>query len=110
VEAHANAERTACERCLRVSRRSNRPGSRGERDEEGVALRVDLYSTVRPEHLTQGPPMLSERLGVPLGAQFAQHPGRTFHIREEERDRARREGAHATIMRQASQTDKRPLL
>ena len=69
----------------------DRTGSGRERDEERVALRVDLDAVVRGERGPKDAPVLCERLGVPVGAERVQQAGRALDVREEEGDRAARE-------------------
>ncbi len=64
VEPHANADRTACERLLPVQGRIHRVSGGGERDEECVALRVDLDAAVGRECLPEQATVLRERLGI----------------------------------------------
>ena len=61
VQAHAHRERAAAQRVLRLRRRRGRVPGAPERDEERVALRVDLDAAVRGERVPQGAPVLRER-------------------------------------------------
>ena len=66
VEAHAHADGRPSSSCASRGR-LERPGRRRERDEERVALRVDLDAAVPRERLAQNPPVLGERARVPSG-------------------------------------------
>src|SRR5205809_3005032 len=64
VQAHAHADRARLEAVARRLRSRRRSAWCGKRDEERVALRVDLDAAVRRRRLAHGPPMLGERVGV----------------------------------------------
>jgi hypothetical protein len=68
----------------------DRLGRRRERVEEGVPLRVDLHAASLREGLPQHPPVLGERLVVPLRAQLVQQARGTLDVGEEEGDGAGR--------------------
>jgi hypothetical protein len=71
-----------------------------KRDEEGVALRVDLAPVVGGERLAQDPLVLLERLAVPL-AELLQQPSRALDVGEEEGDGADRklvDRAHGQVL------------
>jgi len=61
-----------------------------KRDEEGVALGVDLPPAVLVERRTQDSLVLGERLLVVI-TQLFQQAGRALDVREQEGDRAARE-------------------
>lgn len=58
-----------------------------ERNEERIALRVDLTPTVRCERIAENPLVLRKRFAITLTPQF-QQPSRALDIGEEEGDRA----------------------
>ena len=58
---------------------------RGEREEERVALCVDLHSTVPRERIAQHPPVLGQHLRVRVLAEPMEELRRTLYIREQER-------------------------
>jgi hypothetical protein len=67
-----------------------------EREEERVALRVDLGPARLAERLADEPPVVARDLGVAV-AQLLQQPRRAFDVGEDEGDRALWERAHGTI-------------
>ena len=69
MDPHPYADRPRLEYALAVSRGGYRPRRCGERDEECVALRVDLDAAVGCECLPEQPAVLRERLGVPVGPE-----------------------------------------
>jgi hypothetical protein len=69
---------------------SERGVCRRECEEEGLALVVDLPAALLFDRLPQDLLMLGEDGSVPL-AQLLQEPGRALHVREQERDRPRRQ-------------------
>src|SRR5262245_1183266 len=104
VEADTDADRTGRENICEGQRCIERSRCRWKREEEGVALCVDLGGALRSARLANDAAMLGERLGVRLRAELLQQPGRPLHIREEERDRTGGEIAshladHATALR-----------
>jgi hypothetical protein len=64
MDSDPDPYRPRLERPLTVLRRGNRVRCPCERDEERVALRVDLDAAVARERLPQHAPMLAERAGV----------------------------------------------
>jgi hypothetical protein len=64
VEAHPNADRTIRQRSLGLCRRRHRLGRILERDEERVALRIDLDAAVALERVAHYAPVPRERLRV----------------------------------------------
>ena len=68
-----------------------------EGDDERVALRIHLDAAVPRESVAQHHPVLAQELGVALPV-LAQQPRRALDVREEERNRARRELTHSPIM------------
>ena len=78
---------------------SQRPRRRRECEEEGIALRVDLDTTVTDTCLPNHRPVIGERRSVRLHADVPQQRRRAFDVREEEGDRAGRKlGPHAGII------------
>ena len=70
-----------------------------KRDEEGVALRVDLDTAVRRERVPQESSMLRERVRVRIRAERVQQSRRSLDVGEEERDGAGREiPAHGRVI------------
>ena len=63
---------------------------RWKRDEERVALGVDLDAILRLVGLAHDPAVLVERSGVPLSAELVQQPRRALDVGEEEGDGAAR--------------------
>ena len=95
VDAHADAYRPGLQRRLRLTRGGRRALRGRKRDEERVALRVDLDAAVCGERLAQKAPVLRERLGVRVWSERVQQPRRALDVREQERDRAGRKlGPH----------------
>ena len=84
---HLNRARGQFPYCLRSG--PHCLGSGWERDEERVAVRIDLRSAVSDERLAQYAAMLRERMRVPIGAQLVQQPCRAFDVGEEEGNRSR---------------------
>jgi hypothetical protein len=64
VQAHPDANRLAVERALCIRRSGNGIRRAPERDEERVALRVDLDAVALAEHGPERPPVLHEPVGV----------------------------------------------
>ena len=62
----------SAERALRVDRRGDRVLRARERDEERVALRVDLAAAVRVERRAQQPPVVGEHLAVAVAQLLEQ--------------------------------------
>ena len=86
------------ERLRQLGRRRQRSRRGREGDEERIALRVHLDPVVRVERRAQLPPMLRERSGVRLRPKLVQQPRRALDVREEERDRAAGQLAHASSL------------
>ena len=79
------------------SDRSSRGVARArEREEEGVALGVDLGPAGASERLADEPPVLANDLRVAI-SELLQEPGRALDVREDERDRPAWKCAHGTI-------------
>ena len=90
VQAHAHTDRPR-HHGLSFGRGRERARRRGERDEEGVALRVDLDAVVVGKRLAQQPAVLGERVRVLLGAELLLEPGRALDVGEQEGDRSGRQ-------------------
>ena len=99
VKPHPDANRFRLERVLGLSCRGERLARVGERDEEGIALRVDLHASVRGERLPQQATVLRQRLGVLAGAELVQQARRAFDVREEKGDGPAGQLSHAAIIR-----------
>ena len=85
---------------LRLTRGRDRLTRSLERNQEGIALFVDLIAAMPRERLTQHPPMQRKHLREPLRTQPLQQQRRPLHIREQQRHRPRRLHHHqATIAR-----------
>src|SRR2546423_1401679 len=93
VQTHAHTDGPALERVASLGGRGQRFRGLRKRDEERVALSIDLYPTVPLECMTERPPMLAEHLGV-AAAELVQQLRRTFDVREQEGDGPGRELAH----------------
>jgi hypothetical protein len=96
VDPHPNANRAA-EGSLSLVRCYERILRPGERDEEGVALRVDLDPTMPGEGLAQDLPMLSERVCIGI-AELVEQLRRALDVGEEEGDGAGGELAHPSMI------------
>ena len=92
VEAHADAHLDAArplvvaERALRVNGAAYGVARADEREEERVALRVDLGAAGRAEALADEPPVVACDLGVVV-AELLQQACRALDVREGEGDR-----------------------
>ena len=100
VDSHAYADR-ALARAPAAPRRPPRPRRppSGERDEEGVALGVDLDAAVFREGVPQRAAVLVEEIRVSRPV-LLEKPGRALDVREEEGDGAGRQlgPAHGAII------------
>ncbi len=76
------------ESSLGVDRRGDCVARPGEREEERVALRVDLRSAVRAERLAHEAPVVGRHPPVVLVAELLQQARRAFDVGEDERDGA----------------------
>jgi hypothetical protein len=63
-------------------------GRAAENVEEGISLRVNLDAAVGTERIAQETVVLGQGLGVALGTELVQEPGRALDVSEEEGDRA----------------------
>jgi hypothetical protein len=93
VHAHPNSTRPALrsQGCLRVGRGGERRSRAPEGDQERVPLRVHLVPVVARERLAKQPAVRCQRLAIGR-PEPAQERGRAFHVREEQRDGAGRQG------------------
>ena len=100
VHSHAHAQVGAIrplvrgEGALRVRRRRDRILRSAERDEERIALRIDLLPVVFLERRAQDPMVVCARDRVAL-TQLLQQTCRALDVREEEGDRPMRELGHS---------------
>ena len=98
VQPHPHADRPIGQAALAVRGSGDRVRRAGERDEERVTLRVDLDALVVRTRRADDPPMLVQRLPVPV-AELVQQPRRALDVREQQRHHSAREIAwHATII------------
>ena len=67
MEAHAHRDR---KRLAGSGSSRERAGSRGEDHEEGIALRVDLDTTLGRDGLADNAPMLGKSIRIPVGTEF----------------------------------------
>ena len=96
VQAHAHADRSRLEALARHPRGLRRSSGRGKRDEERVALGVDLDAAVRRRRLAHDPTVLGKRVGVARGPERVEQTRRPFDVGEEQRHRPLRKLAHGT--------------
>src|SRR5438874_2104478 len=68
-----------------------------ERNEERVALRIDLDATVRGEGRSHDLPVAAQLIGVRFRPQFVEKACGTLDIREEECDVSRGKARHAGL-------------
>ena len=87
VQAHAHADRSCGEPLARGPRGLRGSARRRKRDEERVALGVDLDAAVRRRRLAHDPPVLGERLGVPSRPEGVEQARRPLDVGEEQRHR-----------------------
>jgi hypothetical protein len=73
----------------------------GKRDEEGVALRIDLVARLADDGRADQPPVLGQNLHVALPQRLHQ-PGRALDIAEQEGDCPTRKLGHAVTCTQAA--------
>ena len=83
------------ERALALGGRSSRVARRGEHDEEGVALAAHVVAVVPFEGLAEQAPVLRQEVGVRVGTDALQQPGRRLDVAEQQGDRAARRFGHA---------------
>ena len=93
LDPHSVGPLVSGKRELALNCREEPVSGAGERDEEGIALRVDLVSAVRIEGCSQQALVLVENVAVALTKLFDESR-RPFDIREEEGDRAARQIRH----------------
>jgi hypothetical protein len=88
MKTHAHPDRTPSQSFLRSGGRAQRTGRRGERNEEGIALRVDLDPAVGAERVAQDATVFRECVRVLSVASLMQKSCRTLYVSEEEGDRS----------------------
>lgn len=81
VQTHPHSDRPTGQRPLSGKSGGGRAGHRRERDEERVALRVDLDAAVRGECRPQRGAVLGEGLRVGLRSERVQEPRGAFDVR-----------------------------
>src|SRR5204862_3348745 len=96
-------------RGLSVGGRRQRIAGPRERDEERVALGVDLDPAVLGERSPQSAPVLGQRIRIRV-AELVQQAGRPLDVREEEGDGAGGELSHPAIIRRSGGGWKRVVL
>ena len=94
VEPHAYADRAVLERGPRFRGSGNGFGGARKRDEEGIALRVDLDPECLANASLRAAPVLGEEVGV-CRPVLLEEPRRALDVGEEEGDGAARELARA---------------
>jgi len=105
VQADPYLQRSAGKGLLRLGGSGNGVGRARERNEEGVALRVDLDSMVPAPHLPQDASVFGQHLRV-SAAQLPEEPRRPLDVGEDERDGAAVQMGHrayATPMNRLAQ-------
>ena len=90
VEAHADVDRAGRQRLGECCCCSESTGRRGEGEEEGISLGVDLDPALCRARLPDDAAVLGERFGVRFGAELVEEPRRALDVGEEECDRASR--------------------
>ncbi|HEY2937173.1 MAG TPA: hypothetical protein VGJ25_11280 [Gaiellaceae bacterium] len=93
VQADANANRAAAEQPLRLDGGGRSIPGTCERDEEGVALRVDLDAAVRRERVPEQVAMPRKRVGVGV-AELAEKSRRALDVGEQQGDGAGGQRGH----------------
>src|SRR5437867_12398667 len=99
MDAHAHAHVDALgptpgrKRSLRAHRGGNRVARPRERNEEPVALRIDLATVVLVERLAKHALVLGEDVRI-AATQPLQQPRRTLNVTEQKRDGATRKLRH----------------
>src|SRR5829696_6661075 len=92
ADAHGRFRRPSvcAERALRGDRAAHGVAGAHEREEECVALGVDLATTGAAELLAQDPAVLVQHIAIRI-AEIATQLRRSFDVGEQERDRPRRQ-------------------
>ncbi len=99
VQAHTHGYQPCAEPSLAATAAACCALRRRERDEERIALGVDLDSTMRDERIAKDTPVLRECVGVHVRAETVQQPCRALDVREEQGDGSAREiGAHRRVI------------
>jgi len=86
VDPYAHADRSGRKHLLRFGGSGKRGRRSGERDEEGVALRIHLDPVVADERLTKRATMLGQRVCVGIGTKLLQKPRRPLDVGEDKSD------------------------
>jgi hypothetical protein len=76
------------QRALRIDGGGDRIARAGEREEERVALRVDLRAAPLTEALADETPVVAGDVSVSLVAELLEELGRALDVGEDERDGA----------------------
>ena len=98
VQAHPHPHWSACQADLRIRGSRHCIGRTPERNEESVALRVDLHPVAPQPGLPQHTPVLGKHLRIPV-TQLREQPRRPLDVGEEERHRpGRKLGLHPSIL------------
>ncbi len=99
VQSHAYPQRTVRERVLRLSRGGGRLARVGEHEEEGVPLRVHLFSAVGAECVAEEAAVLGQHSGVPK-PQLAEQARRALDVCEQHRRLAHASNRSRSLPRQ----------
>ncbi len=97
MNAHPHADWPPAECRLRLCGGGEGAVRLRKRDEEGIALRVDLDAAVRREGFAHEALVLGERSGVGLGAELVEQPRRALDVGEEEGDDPGRQRPHMPL-------------
>jgi hypothetical protein len=98
VDPHAHADRSGRKHLLRFGSGGNCSRRGGERDEKRIPLCVHFDTVVAHERLTQGAPMLCQRVRVGIGTQLLQESRRALDVGEDKSDGSGRKlKRHAAI-------------
>ena len=100
VDAHADAERQPVESSLAFGRCGDGVIRAGEREEERVALRVDLVP--RTEGLAEAAAVLLQRVSVRVRAELGEQARRLLDVGEEEGHGAARQLSHLLELSQVT--------
>ena len=104
MHPHADAQRRRGECRLRGAGSLGRLAGVGERDEERIPRRIDLYAAMVTPRLAQQPMVLRQQFAVPV-ALLADEPRGALDVGEEEGDRSTGEPAlHGLTLRRRART------
>jgi hypothetical protein len=104
VDADPDADRTVGQSVGDAGRRRQGVGRGRERDEERVALGVDLVAAVGRDRVPDDPPMFGQSGRIGIGAELLDEAGRPLDVGEQERDRpARQYSRHGPYFRRERQ-------